>query len=53
MNVSIDIDCDCYTTQNKKTIFIVKPKKKEPSEIWVKCNCGNEQYLCDEGDIIG
>jgi hypothetical protein len=54
VNINLEILCDnCDKADNRKRLIIKQPHMNNPVEIWVKCDCGNEHYLCDEDDIVG
>lgn len=51
MDINLDIVCSCDNPDNRMRI-ITKNYGEFTDEIWVKCDCGEEAFLCDDGDII-
>ncbi|GAA0347442.1 hypothetical protein GCM10008931_43410 [Oceanobacillus oncorhynchi subsp. oncorhynchi] len=54
MEVLIEVTChNCDNPSNRKRLNIKVDKEDGTREIWANCDCGDQEYICDENEIIG
>lgn len=52
MKIVLSVDCNCNNTHNKKKVITKQYHMEDTVEVWVRCDCGSEEFLFDEGDMI-